>query len=73
MAAYVVTLTPREHQIVQLIWSGLKNSEIGQRLKISPKTVEQHRATTMKKYRVRNTAQLLKALMADGTIMQGRG
>ena len=42
-------LTKRERQILQLIWSGLKNKEIGRRLKISVKTVEAHRANMMKK------------------------
>jgi DNA-binding NarL/FixJ family response regulator len=53
-------LTPREQQILQLIWSGLMNREIASRLNISAKTVEQHRASMMKKVRVSNTAQLLK-------------
>jgi len=44
-----------------LIWTGFKNKEIAQRLKISVKTVEAHRANMMKKIRVSNTAQLLKA------------
>lgn len=54
-------LTTREKEILDLIWSGFKNKEIGQKLKISVKTVEAHRANMMKKVRVSNTAQLLKA------------
>ncbi|MFQ5993094.1 MAG: LuxR C-terminal-related transcriptional regulator [Nitrospiraceae bacterium] len=54
-------LTSREREILQLIWSGLKNKDIGKRLRISVKTVEAHRANMMKKIRVSNTAQLLKA------------
>ena len=61
-------LTNREQEILQLIWTGLKNREIAQRLKISVKTVEAHRATMMKKVRVSNTAQLLKAAIQDGMI-----
>jgi DNA-binding NarL/FixJ family response regulator len=61
-------LTPREHQILGLIWSGLKNREIAARLKLSIKTVEAHRATVMKKVRVSNTAQLLKAAIQDHLI-----
>jgi DNA-binding NarL/FixJ family response regulator len=61
-------LTNREHQILQLIWSGLTNKEIATRLKISVKTVEAHRATMMKKVRVSNTAQLLKAAIQEGVI-----
>jgi DNA-binding NarL/FixJ family response regulator len=53
-------LTVRERQILALIWQGLMNREIAMRLKIAVKTVEQHRASMMKKVRVSNTAQLLK-------------
>lgn len=55
------SLTSREQEILELIWAGFKNKEIGRRLKISVKTVEAHRANMMKKLRVSNTAQLLKA------------
>jgi DNA-binding NarL/FixJ family response regulator len=62
------SLTKREQEILELIWSGLKNREIGQQLSISVKTVEAHRANMMKKVRVSNTAQLLKAAIQDGLI-----
>ncbi|HXF92989.1 MAG TPA: LuxR C-terminal-related transcriptional regulator [Nitrospiraceae bacterium] len=61
-------LTSREQEILELIWSGFKNKEIAQRLKISVKTVEAHRANMMKKVRVSNTAQLLKAAIQGGMI-----
>jgi DNA-binding NarL/FixJ family response regulator len=64
-------LTGREQQILHLIWSGLKNKEIGTRLKISVKTVEAHRANMMKKVRVSNTAQLLKAAIQGGMLKVG--
>ena len=54
------SLTAREQEILELIWAGFKNKEIGQRLKISVKTVEVYWANMMKKMRVSNTAQLLK-------------
>jgi DNA-binding NarL/FixJ family response regulator len=62
------SLTGREHEILQLIWTGLKNKEVGVKLKISVKTVEAHRANMMKKVRVSNTAQLLKAAIQGGMI-----
>jgi len=61
-------LTEREQEILQLIWSGLKNKEIAQQLKISVKTVEAHRANMMKKVRVSNAAQLLNAAIQEGLI-----
>ncbi len=62
------SLTGREQEILELIWSGLKNREIGQQLAISVKTVEAHRANMMKKVRVSNTAQLLKAAIQGGML-----
>ena len=62
------SLTSREQEILELIWAGFKNKEIGQRLKISVKTVEAHRANMMKKMRVSNTAQLLKTAIQGGVL-----
>ena len=62
------SLTSREQEILELIWAGFKNKEVGQRLKISVKTVEAHRANMMKKMRVSNTAQLLKTAITGGLI-----
>jgi len=64
----VTSLTGREQEIMSLIWNGMKNREIGDRLQISVKTVEAHRANMMKKLRVSNTAQLLKAGIEEGFI-----
>lgn len=61
-------LTGREREVLQLIWAGLKSKEIAQRLKISVKTVEAHRANMMKKVRVSNAAQLLNAAIQEGLI-----
>jgi DNA-binding NarL/FixJ family response regulator len=62
------SLTPREQEILELIWAGFKNKAIGHRLKISLRTVEAHRRNMNKKMRVSNTAQLLKTAIQDGTI-----
>ena len=57
---HVTSLTAREQEILQLIWNGLKNREMGKQLQISVKTVEAHRANMMRKLRVTNAALLLK-------------
>ncbi len=62
------SLTSRDQEINQLIWAGFKNNDNGQRLKISVKTVEAHRANMMKKMRVSNTAQLLKTAIQGNMI-----
>ncbi|HMU31612.1 MAG: LuxR C-terminal-related transcriptional regulator [Nitrospira sp.] len=54
-------LTPRELEILRLIWDGHTNRSIAELLNISMKTADTHRANMMKKLRASNTAQLLKA------------
>jgi DNA-binding NarL/FixJ family response regulator len=61
-------LTRREHEILQLVWAGLTNRTIAERLQISIKTAEAHRANMMKKLRVSNIAQLLKTALEEGLL-----
>ena len=64
-------LTPRELEILRLIWEGHTNRSIAALLKISMKTADTHRANMMKKLRVSNTAQLLKAAL-EGKLLHTR-
>ena len=64
----VVSLTQREQQVLNHIWDGLKNRDIGKQLRISQKTVEAHRSSMMKKLRTTNTAQLLKSCFDLGLL-----
>lgn len=57
----IATLTPREREVLELVISGEKNSEIAQRLGISTRTVETHRANLMRKFGVANVVQLVLA------------
>lgn len=70
--ATALSLTPREDEILQLIWCGLGNRAIASHLSISVKTVEAHRANMMNKLRVSNTAQLLKAGLIAGFLTTQR-
>ncbi len=58
-----VRLTPREREIAPLIGQGLTSRMIGERLGISPRTVETHRARLMKKFGVSNTAELVSQIV----------
>jgi len=57
-------LSAREMEIMQLIASGQRTREIADRLSLSPKTIEKHRANLMRKIGVRNIAGV--ALFAVG-------
>jgi two-component system response regulator FixJ len=57
------TLSVRQRQVMDLAVAGLSNKEIGSRLKISPKTVENHRAWVMERIGARNIAELVRIAM----------
>lgn len=53
-------LSPREHQIIELIVEGKLNKEIAYAFSISLSTVESHRSNIMRKLGATNVAQLIK-------------
>jgi FixJ family two-component response regulator len=56
-------LSMRQRQVMELAAAGLSNKEIGARLNISPKTVENHRAWLMERIGARNLAELVRISM----------
>ena len=54
------SLTHREREVVQQVAEGHINKEIAARLSISLKTVETHRASAMRKLKLRTTADLVR-------------
>jgi two-component system, LuxR family, response regulator FixJ len=59
-------LTPREREVLALVTAGGSNKQIGRRLRISPRTVEVHRARIMDKLGARNTADLVRIALSQG-------
>ncbi|MCD9015862.1 response regulator [Parachryseolinea silvisoli] len=56
----LIRLTPREVEIIRLIAEGLTSQQMADKLFISPRTVETHRANLMKKVGVKNAIELVK-------------
>lgn len=56
----MIKLTNREVEIIKLIAEGLTSQEMADKLFISPRTVETHRANLMKKVGVKNAIELVK-------------
>lgn len=52
-------LTPRELQILALIYQGHPTAEIAEQLSLSAKTVDKHRENLMRKLNVNNVVQLI--------------
>ncbi|MCA1672403.1 MAG: response regulator transcription factor [Actinobacteria bacterium] len=62
------TLTHREQQVLQLVSEGLTNADVGERLYISTRTVETHRAHAMKKLGLRNPVDLALYAVRRGIV-----
>jgi DNA-binding NarL/FixJ family response regulator len=65
-------LTPRQREILQLIAEGRSTREIAQRLHLSVKTVETHRAQIMDRLDIRDVAGLTRYAIRIGLISDER-
>ncbi|HEY9089797.1 MAG TPA: response regulator transcription factor [Anaerolineaceae bacterium] len=61
-------LTPREREVLQLIAEGHTNAAIAQKMYISEKTVEKHRASLMDKLNIHDMVGLIRFAIKNGLI-----
>jgi DNA-binding NarL/FixJ family response regulator len=61
-------LTPRQREVLQLVAEGNSTKEIAQRLGLSPKTVETHRAQLMERLGLHEVSGLVRFAMRVGLI-----
>ena len=61
-----VELTERELEILALIAEGLSSKQIGEKLFISPRTVDTHRTNLMNKLEIHNIAGLIRFAFKNG-------
>ena len=65
-ASGAAVLTSRQREVLQLLAEGLNAKRIAARLHVSVKTVETHRAQTMKKLGCQGVAELTKYAIREG-------
>ena len=63
-----IKLTKRESEILREVINGLSSNEISEKLFISSRTVDTHRFNIMKKFGVKNSAELVKKALNDYSI-----
>ncbi|WP_258105708.1 response regulator transcription factor [Marinoscillum sp. MHG1-6] len=61
-------LTKREKEILRLIYEGISNKEIAEKLGKSVRTIETHRFNIMKKLDVNNITELLRKVDREGIL-----
>ena len=62
------TLTAREREILQMTVEGRTSHEIGEKLTISPRTIEVHRSNFMNKLGIHNQAELIRFAIKRGIL-----
>jgi DNA-binding NarL/FixJ family response regulator len=62
------TLTPREQEVLRFLVRGTRTSEIANQLYVSPKTIENHKASIMNKLGIENNMQLFNYAIKIGLI-----
>lgn len=72
VAARMATLTPRERDVMDQLVIGNPNKIIAFELKISPRTVEIHRANLMKKMHADSLSHLVRMALAAGIAGKSR-
>ena len=70
--ARIAALSPRERDALEGIIRGESSKQVAKRLKISPRTVEMHRARMMRKLGVRSATDALGLAAAAGYRIGGR-
>ncbi len=61
-------LTTREREVLQMVAEGRTSAEIAERLFISPRTAEGHRANVMRKLGLQNQAELIRFALKRGIL-----
>ena len=61
-------LTSREREVLQLAAQGMGNAEVGERLAISPRTAETHRANLLRKLGITTQTELVRFAAGRGLL-----
>ena len=64
-------LSKRELEILKLTLDGYKSRQVAQKLSISIRTVQNHRAHIMKKLQVKNMAEMIKVVYQSNVLIRG--
>ena len=61
-------ISPREHDIVNLLKEGMSNKEIARAADLSPETVKAHIKTLLLKFNAKNRTEVVVRAIEDGLI-----
>lgn len=64
-----LSLSDREKQVLKLVVQGCSSRGIGEMLGLSPRTIDHHRASLLKKYKMKNTVDLVNHVVRSGELL----
>lgn len=64
-AVFILDLTERERQVLDLLMDGLSNGQIGEQIHLSPRTVEKYVSSLLRKTNTNNRAELVRFAMEN--------
>jgi DNA-binding NarL/FixJ family response regulator len=65
----LVVLSDREKQVLELVVLGHSSKVIGKMLDLSPRTIDHHRASLLKKFQMKNTVDLVNYVVRNSFIL----
>lgn len=68
LASRLARLTPREHEVLNMVLEGRSTREIAQQMKISEKTVHVHRSNIAGKMHVETVAQVVRVVLKSQVV-----
>lgn len=64
----LVLLSEREQQVLKLVVQGCSSRVIGRMLDLSPRTIDHHRASLLKKFKMKNTVDLVNHVVRNAMV-----
>jgi len=64
----IINLRPRERDVLDLVVKGHTSKQIADILCLSPRTIDHHRANLLKKFKMKNTVDLVKYVVKNSLV-----
>lgn len=71
--ALLESLSPREAEVAELLLAGLRTTEMAERLRLSPRTVEMHRSRLLRRLGARTSAEAVSIVGEAHALVLGSG
>ena len=65
----IIQLTDREREVLQYVVKGYTSKKMAEILCLSPRTVDHHRAKLLKKFKMKNTVDLVKYVVRNSIVV----